>query len=359
MFINSDRNHDILFITAVAAFILCVGIDVASAQGAFGVGHAAHFAPPDESGVFGWVLAKQAAYYRDFSGMIRAAKTNGTAGYALLGLSFTYGIFHAAGPGHGKAVISSYLIANGETWRRGIALSFASALLQALAAVAIVGIFAAILGGTAATMTRAASAIETASYCLIVAVGLRMCWMKGRGFLTELRRFASAKQLHHASARDHDSEHSCGTATCNHDHDHHQHDHGHGVCGECGHEHGPQPQLLSGPGGWRRGLAAILAVGLRPCSGAILVLVFALAQGLFWLGVVSTFAMGIGTALTVAAIATFAVAAGSAARKLAGLRSGVGGVALRGLELGASLVVVAFGLLLLMGYMATERLFGA
>ena len=115
----------------------------------------------------------------------------------------------------------------------------------------------------------------------------------------------------------------------------------------------------SGPGGWRRGLAAILAVGLRPCSGAILLLVFALAQGPFWLGVVSTFVMGLGTALTVAAIATFAVAAGSAARKLAGLRSGIGGVALRGLELGASLVVVLFGVLLLMGYMATERLFGA
>ena len=176
-----------------------LGIDIACAQGAFGVGRAAHFAPPDDDGLFGWVLAKQAAYYRDFSGMIRASKANGTAVYGLLGLSFTYGIFHAAGPGHGKAVISSYLIANGETWRRGIALSFASALLQALAAVAIVGIFAAILGGTAATMTQAARAIEIASYCLIVAVGLRLCWTKGRGFLTELHGFNSAKQTDHAS----------------------------------------------------------------------------------------------------------------------------------------------------------------
>jgi nickel/cobalt exporter len=101
------------------------------------------------------------------------------------------------------------------------------------------------------------------------------------------------------------------------------------------------------------------AGGLRPCSGAILLLVFALAQGLFWLGVVSTFVMGLGTALTVAAIATFAVAAGSFARKLATLRGGIGSLVLRGLELGASFVVVAFGLLLLMGYMASERLFGA
>jgi nickel/cobalt transporter (NicO) family protein len=345
MLINSKRHHDILLITALTiatACIVCSGIDMADAQGAFGVG-LAHVPHPADDGPFGWVLAKQAAYYRDFSGMIRASKSNGTAVYGLLGLSFTYGIFHAAGPGHGKAVISSYLIANGETWRRGIALSFASALLQALAAVAIVGFFAAILGGTAATMTQAARAIEIASYFLIVAVGLRLCWIKGRTFMMEMREFKSTKQ----------------PLTCTHHHDHAAaHAHEHGTC-DCGHAHGPQPQLLSGPGGWRRGLAAILAVGLRPCSGAILVLVFALAQGLFWLGVVSTFAMGIGTALTVAAIATFAVTAGSAARKLAGLRSGIGGVALRGLELGAALVVVAFGLLLLMGYMATERLFGA
>jgi nickel/cobalt transporter (NicO) family protein len=345
-------------VLAIAICMLCAGVDVASAQGAFGIGRAAHLGPTDESGVFGWVLAKQAAYYRDFSGMIRAAKTNGTAVYGLLGLSFTYGVFHAAGPGHGKAVISSYLIANGETWRRGIALSFASAFLQALAAVAIVGIFAALLGGTAATMTQAARAIEIASYCLIIAVGLRLCWTKGRNFLTELHGFSAAKQR----PLDHHSGHADSIAACTHDHNHdhqHAHEHQHDTGCECGHAHGPQPQMLSGPGGWRRGLAAILAVGLRPCSGAILLLVFALAQGPFWLGVVSTFVMGLGTALTVAAIATFAVAAGSAARKLAGLRSGIGGVALRGLELGASLVVVLFGVLLLMGYMATERLFGA
>ena len=71
-----------------------------------------------------------------------------------------------------------------------------------------------------------------------------------------------------------------------------------------GHAHGPEPEELAGAGGWRRGLSAIVAVGLRPCSGAIIVLVFALAQGLFWAGIASTFVMGLGTAITVAAIAT-------------------------------------------------------
>jgi nickel/cobalt exporter len=87
------------------------------------------------------------------------------------------------------------------------------------------------------------------------------------------------------------------------------------------------------------------------------VLVFALAQGLFWVGVASTFVMGIGTAVTVSAIATFAVGASSLARRFATARSGIGGLALLGLEVAASLVIVAFGLLLLTGYMATERMF--
>ena len=109
----------------------------------------------------------------------------------------------------------------------------------------------------------------------------------------------------------------------------------------------------------RRGLAAIVAVGLRPCSGAILVLVFALAQGLFWLGVVSTFAMGIGTAITVAAIAVFAVAARGAAARFAAAKPGPGMILLRSIETGAAVLIVLFGTALLTGYLASERLLGA
>ena len=100
-------------------------------------------------GVLGWILAKQAEFYRQFSTLIRAAKADGSAAWSLFALSFLYGIFHAAGPGHGKAVISSYMVANEETWRRGVVLSFASALLQALVAVVLVAIAAALLNATA------------------------------------------------------------------------------------------------------------------------------------------------------------------------------------------------------------------
>ena len=137
----------------------------------------------------GWMFAKQAEFYRMLSGAIRAAKADGTAAWGLMGISFAYGIFHAAGPGHGKAVISSYLVANDETWRRGIALSFASAVLQSFTAIAIVGIAAVLLGATAHVMGNAVRAIEMVSYALIILIGLRLLWVKGRAFWLGLASF--------------------------------------------------------------------------------------------------------------------------------------------------------------------------
>jgi nickel/cobalt exporter len=113
---------------------------------------------------------------------------------------------------------------------------------------------------------------------------------------------------------------------------------------------------LAGPGGWQRGLSAIFAVGLRPCSGAILVLVFSLAQGLFWAGVAATFVMGLGTAIAVAGIATLAVGTKGLAVRLASGEGGYGTLTARGLEVAAAVLVLAFGLLLLSGYIANERL---
>ena len=121
------------------------------------------------------------------SSTIRAAKSDGSAVWTLLAISFAYGIFHAAGPGHGKAVISSYLVANRETARRGIVLSFASALMQSLVAVVMVGICAWLLNATARTMCGAEKAIEIVSYALIAAFGLRLVWTKGGGFMRALR----------------------------------------------------------------------------------------------------------------------------------------------------------------------------
>lgn len=102
-------------------------------------------------------------------------------------------------------------------------------------------------------------------------------------------------------------------------------------------------------------MSAVLTVGIRPCSGAILVLVFALAQGLFWAGVAATLLMGLGTAITVSAIAIIAVSAKGLAGRIAAGRDGGGAILLRGIEFGAAALVLLFGVGLLLGYIAAER----
>ncbi len=273
-----------------AVLMLDGALHVLFAQNPFGGPRPGAAAEPQVGSIVGWLLAKQSEFYREISSTIRAAKSDGSAVWTLLAISFAYGIFHAAGPGHGKAVISSYLVANQETARRGIVLSFASALLQSLVAVVIVGICAWLLNATAKTMCSAERVIEIASYALIAAFGARLVWTKGGAFIRALQ----------------------------------------------------VPRLA-------------LAVGLRPCSGAILVLVFALAQGLFWAGVAATFVMGLGTAITVAAIAVVAVSARGLAQRLSAGRDGGGTLIMRGIEFSAAGLVLLFGLGLLFGYLAAER----
>jgi nickel/cobalt exporter len=338
-------------IACAAAALVILTLDSAMhvllAQTPFG-GPRPGAAEPQVGGIVGWLLTKQSEFYREMSSTIRAAKSDGSAVWTLLAISFAYGIFHAAGPGHGKAVISSYLVANQETARRGIVLSFASALMQSLVAVVVVAICAWLLNATAKTMCGAEKAIEIASYALIAAFGFKLVWTKGGGFMRALqapRAEPAMAGAHHHHDHDHGDDH--------HHHDHHGDDHVHDE--HCGHAHGPEPSELAGPGGWRRGFGAILAVGIRPCSGAILVLVFALAQGLFWAGIAATFVMGLGTGITVATIAVIAVSAKDLARRLSAGREAGGTLIMRGIEFGAAGLVLLFGLGLLVGYIAAER----
>ena len=376
---KTSRWIALSYLAAVAAVLATVdgALHDALAQNPFGGPPTA----PDAQvgGIVGWLLTKQSEFYREISSAIRAAKADGTAVWSLLGISFAYGIFHAAGPGHGKTVISSYLVANEETARRGIALSFVSALMQSLIAVLIVGIGAWLLDVTAKTMCGAERVIEIASYTLIAAFGVRLVWSKGSGFIRALKSSYGGSEpqlapvLAHAAAHHHDHGHHL-----HHPGDHALHDHAHAHATaahchtpgrehaahrdqihvhdeHCGHSHGPEPAQLAGPGGWRRGFSAVLTVGIRPCSGAILVLVFALAQGLFWAGIAATFVMGLGTAITVATIAVVAVSAKGIAQRMATRREGGGALLMRGVEFGAAGLVLLFGVGLLLGYIAAER----
>lgn len=322
--------------------LICLGAGIALALAAdpalsqanpFGVASPEPSVAPQSgplAGFFGWIAAQQSAIYRTLSGLVEAFRTEPRAGFILIGFSFLYGVLHAAGPGHGKAVITSYLMATGDGVRRGIVLSFAAAFVQALSAIAIVSVFTVTLRATSIAMTQATMAVEIASYLLVTAIGAWLVYVKGSAILR-----ASPVMAH-------------AHATAGHHHDHH---HG-GHCSACGHSHGPDPNSLSGRWSLRQAAAAVLAVGLRPCTGAVLVLVFAFSQGVFAIGIAAALAMSVGTGLTVAGLAALAVGARGLAGRLAGGGNGWAVGALRALELGAALIILLFGVVLLTAALA-------
>lgn len=193
------------------------------------------------------------------------------ATYTLVSLSFIYGIFHAIGPGHGKAVISTYALTHETHFRRTVALSFASALVQGLSALAVVGFLSLLVeGGIRRFATSADDALNPISFAAVTAVGL---YLLVRG----------ANALRHRTPQSNNPVHAEG-------------------CG-CGHSHAPTPQHVEDASSLRRAAAIALAVGIRPCSGAILVLVLSFAFGFIFSGIAAVLAMSLGTAITVCALA--------------------------------------------------------
>jgi nickel/cobalt transporter (NicO) family protein len=301
-------------------------------------------------GVTGWLLAMQAQFTHSITASVKALHEDSGAIWGLLGLSFAYGVFHAAGPGHGKALVASYMLANERALRRGIALSFLAALLQAIVAIALVGIAALVFNATSARMVDAANFIELASYCGIACIGGWLIWKKGRAFVSAVQKARSLRAVLAQGALYSDAPWRPALATPS------------GAQfsarepgadrtsqAECGHDHAPDPALLGDGFSWRGAGATVLAAGARPCSGAILVLVFALAQGILVAGIAATLAMALGTALTTSALAALAVFAKAAALRFArGEASRVTLIA-RGVELLAAFAVLAVGLGLLLG----------
>lgn len=277
----------------------------------------------------GYAMRVQQSYYRSMAGALRAVNLEHSvaAAWTLATLSFAYGIFHAVGPGHGKVVVSSYLLADERDVRRGILIAFLSSFAQALTAILAVGALAIVLGLTHRAVADAVPLIERASFVLVTGLGAWLLWRATR----------RGRSAHRHEPHAHGHEHNHG-----HDHDH-GHDHH-------GHVHLPTPQELRARHGWREMTAMILAVGLRPCTGAILVLLFALTQGAFLVGALSTFAMSIGTAITVSTLAILTLASKALALRIASTTdSPWAGRIERGLEIGGGLFIMLMGLFLLLG----------
>lgn len=274
------------------------------------------------------------AWQRDFHRALTLAITglSGTPSPAtwatLLGISFGYGVFHAAGPGHGKAVLTTYLLSHGGARRRALALSFAASLLQGLVAIGLVVGLVHGLGWLTRQAMGSVAWVEQVSFIMVTLLGAWLCWRA----LRQLRGGAAVPEVApvegHHRPHVHDADHAC-----------------------CGGHHHVDPQRA---GDWRTALVTVMAIGIRPCSGGVLLLGAATLLDNFMVGVAAVLVMALGTALTVSALALASVfARGWAEQRLAaritdhrigrllGWTALAGGLAI--MVLGVSLTVTGVG----------------
>ena len=334
---------------------------------AFAPPTAAPFQAPGPFGrVFAWVFDKQQSLQRTLAMSVKSLKTDPLSGALTLALlSFIYGVLHAVGPGHGKTIISSYVIANEETVRRGVIISFIAAGLQALSAVLLVGVLLIALGATGLQVNAWSNQLESISYAMIALVGLyllagqlRSVWRRWQHAPVTVVAACDAHGLgdhhHHHTHHDHHHHHS------REGHEHHEihgrHDHHHHSPGDAC-DHMVDARQLAGPFSWRKVIPVVFSVGIRPCTGAILVLVFALTQGLFWAGVAATFAMALGTAITVAALATLALGSRELALKLGGTNSTWTNMVWSTCAIGGATIILLFGVLMFTASLGPARPF--
>lgn len=327
-----------------------------------------------------WVNMEQQRFYRALTQALVAMRQDPWKLWTLVSLSFLYGVFHAAGPGHGKAVISSYMIANEIQLKRGILIAIISSFLQGITALLVVGTAYVVLRSTSITLTNATDFLEQASYLLVAGFGFWMLVRKVRSLVTKSApRRANAPAMAGMPAgmqfHAHDDD-----ALCACDHTTVQRlapaksgfklGPGSGqptgflgsgktnrtavadFCEECGHAHMPSPQSLGGENfSLKAAFSAVLAVGLRPCSGAIIVVTFSLLNSLYLGGILSVFAMSVGTAITVSLLAITAVSAKGLAVKLAGDGT-VGEKIGTTIEIAGAAFVMALGIIL---FLATRQ----
>jgi nickel/cobalt transporter (NicO) family protein len=246
-----------------------------------------------------WIREKQQSFYASMAKALRDIRGGASfwAAWTLISLSFAYGVLHAAGPGHGKAVISAWLLATESELKRGVLIAFLSSIVQALAAIAIVSAVLFLFSGAILATRTAAGVLESVSYALIGAMGLYLIW-------SAFRPAAHAHAAH-------------GHGGHNHGHDHHHH-HDRDDHANCGHAHVPEAKDVREDWSLAKAISMSFAIGIRPCTGAILVLLAAYPLGLYWAGVASAFAMAAGTFLTVAIIAALTVYSKQIAMRFAG-----------------------------------------
>jgi len=315
------RGRRALILFLLPLLLLLAGVRVEAQQnpilgGGATNGGGEESAPPETASpgllhrLEGFIIATQRDVNREINRRLVAIRDGQGMGVILAGLliAFLYGIFHALGPGHGKTVIVGYFLGRGGSIRRGIAMASWIALSHVVGAVTVVIIVHAVLSEIYVTPVEEMLSLRLASYGAILLIGLAML------ATTIRRRGAEAVACHH-----------------------HGHSHGAGAHGTGAHDRGAHGR------GEQRLLA--IAAGFLPCSGAILILVFALTNGILLTGLVMTLFIALGMGLT---LALLGIASVLAHRQIAGRLAG--GARLGGLlALLGPILITGIGALLFAG----------
>jgi nickel/cobalt transporter (NicO) family protein len=295
-------------------------------------------------GLAGWLSAAQRAAQERLAAAIRALRGGEPGAMAAFwAVCFGYGVLHAAGPGHGKLVIGGYGVARRVPVGRLAGLALASSLAQAAVAVALVYALLAVLGlGREAVEGTAERWVTPIGHAMIAGLGLWLVWRGLRGLGMQAKAHGHDVQGHDVQGHDHSRHHDD-----HHDYQHDHHDdnhHDHGP--QCNHAHGPSLDEVAKVASWHDGLALVGGIALRPCSGALFVLVLSWQLGIALAGVVGAFVMGFGTALVTVGAALLSVWAREGA--LQGLGGGRFVRALPVIEMtvGAVIAAAAIGLLI-------------
>lgn len=229
---------------------------------------------------------------------ILASQRDGTSrltAWTLIALSFGYGVLHALGPGHGKLAVSAYLVSHRARVAHAVALSAWSACVQTLSAIALVGGAAWLTSAGLSGVLTQASSLDLVSYFALLGVGLWTMWsiVTRRDCCDEVRvSLVPRKRFGVFAAPEHEPDNGPNAGYL-----------GASLAKHRGRSRWAQADSRDGTS-WivRQIFLTGLAVGIRPCVGAIFVLIAGLANGVFVLGVLSAFAMAAGVALTVLCI---------------------------------------------------------
>ncbi|MEZ8445198.1 nickel/cobalt transporter [Vibrio splendidus] len=305
----------------------------------------------------------------ELADLLYEAKSNPWgAGSYLIGFSFIYGMLHSLGPGHGKVIVSTYLATHPTKAKASLVLTVVSAFLQALVAILLVSV---LLWGFSASMrvvNDKANMFVSLSFALVAVVGTLICWKALKNIYSTMRKpqptlrvkaitplatgAASSVPVRTPVALRSSGSMIMGATNALQAADHTHADHSHADCG-CGHQHVADPEAINKASTFREYAGIIVTIGIRPCTGAIMVLLFANMVGLYWMGVLSAFAMAVGTALTTSLIAMMTLTGKHLVKRYlaAGNKNSSESLKVAGhyLQLFGGILLVLIGLLLMNG----------